>query len=124
MFPVDTLYCHSRIMSAEGFPCANCPESGSEKGCALIGSPNVPYWESIGVSFTKSFNLDGIIEHNEAKNWSELDNHKIIALPASFMRFPSSDAVNYVHKNLVFVDEIKTIGDKGKCALYYKISAQ
>ena len=119
MNAVDTLYCHGRIMSAEGFPCVNCPDFDPRKGCALVGSPNVPYWKSIGVSFTKSFNLDGIIEHNEANNWSKLDHHKIIALPASFMRFPSTNAVNYVHKSLVFVDEIKTIGDKGKCNLTF-----
>lgn len=110
---VDTLYCHSRIMSPDGFPCVNCHESEVVKGCALVGSPNIPYWKSIGVNFKQSFNLDGIIEHNEAQNWSKLDDHEIIALPASFMRFPSSDQVNYVHESLVFVDDIKAIGDKG-----------
>lgn len=124
MNAVDTLYCHGRIMSAEGFPCVNCPDFDPRKGCALVGSPNVPYWKSIGVSFTKSFNLDGIIEHNEANNWSKLDHHEIIALPASFMRFPSTNVVNYVHKSLVFVDEIKTIGDKGKCNLTFIIYIQ
>ena len=100
-------------MSPDGFPCVNCHESEVVKGCALVGSPNIPYWKSIGVNFKQSFNLDGIIEHNEAQNWSKLDDHEIIALPASFMRYPSSDQVNYVHESLVFVDDIKAIGDKG-----------
>ena len=107
-----TLSCPGLAMGSKGIkPCKNC-ESQSV-GCHLEGNPNIPYWAKLGFKFEKSFDITKVATLNtiEKEIWNTINDD--IILMSSFMRFPSSEHVNEVHRYLHFTDEINNYAEKG-----------
>jgi len=107
-----TLSCPRLAMGSNGIkPCTNC--QSQSVGCHLEGNPNVPYWAELGFKFEKSFDITKVATLNtiEKENWNTINDD--IILMSSFMRFPSSEHVNEVHRYLHFTDEINNYAEKG-----------
>ena len=110
-----TLSCPGLAMSSNGLPCTNCDQP---VGCYLEGNPNVPYWAKLGFKFEKSFDITKVTTLNAIDKESWIAINEDIILMSSFMRFPSSEYVNEVHKYLHFTDEINYYAEKGTIFIF------
>ena len=108
---LTTISCPRLAMEHGGVSCLNC--GNSQVGCRLEGNPNEPYWSRLGFNFESSFDVTRHVAVNtiDKAAWRGIDND--IVLMSSFMRFPSTDVVNQVHRYLHFTDDIKRQVDTG-----------
>ena len=105
MTQIDAIFCLERWMTPDSpFKCQNCEDK--QIGCALNGSPSVPFWAQLNVTFVESFALDrygqGVrMSHTDRSFWSSIEND-IVALPGSILPFPAPQSFNHIHSYLHF----------------------
>ena len=102
---IDSLFCLQRWMEVSNYTCQNCREHQGEIGCTLHGSPSIPFWEKLNVTFTNSYAIDGFDRirgsYTDPKVWENIPN-EIVALPGSILPFPAPESFNHIHQYLHF----------------------
>jgi len=103
MTKIDSLFCLEKWMEVSNYKCQNC--QNGEIGCAIHGSPSVPFWQKLKVNFSKSFAIERFSEirgiYTNPENWRNVEN-EIVAFPGSILPFPAPQKFNQIHDFLHF----------------------